>query len=624
MTEKIKNATIFAKKRPFGVFVFSLMDIRNIAIIAHVDHGKTTLVDAMLKQSGTFSDREEIETCVMDSNELERERGITIYAKNTAIMIDGGKINIVDTPGHADFGSEVERVLRMVDSVLLLVDAYEGPMPQTKFVLRKSLALGLKPIVILNKIDKPTARPDWVLDQVFDLFVELGANDEQLNFTYLYAIGRDGVAKKQLADENKDLRPLFDTILAQVPPAPSDTTKPLRMQIANLKYDNYVGRLGVGRIVEGTVKVGMTVTVIKQDGSRYNGKLTKIYTHRGLEKIEVQEAVAGDIVQIAGLPDIYVGETVAGDANAEALPTLAIDAPTLTMNFMPNSSPFAGREGSLVTSRQIRDRLERELEINVGLHVEFPDGEAEFRVSGRGEMHLSVLIEQMRREGFEMQVSQPQVIMRTVNGALEEPMETVIVDVPDEFSGTVIEKLGRRKGEMVNMSSENGSTRLEYLVPTRGLLGYRTEFMTDTKGQGTLSHIFAHYGPHKGDISRRTTGSIISGETGKTTPYALAMVQERGPLFIAPGTEVYEGMVIGASMKETMTVNPVREKKLTNMRAASADHIVQVTPPIDMNLERALEYIDSDEYVEVTPQNVRIRKQHLTEIDRKRAERTVA
>lgn len=597
------------------------MDIRNIAIIAHVDHGKTTLVDAMLKQSGTFNDRDEVVNCVMDSNELERERGITIYAKNTAIMIDGGKINIVDTPGHADFGSEVERVLRMVDSVLLLVDAYEGPMPQTKFVLRKSLALGLKPIVILNKIDKPTARPDWVLDQVFDLFVELGASNEQLEFTYLYAIGRDGVAKKLLTDENVDLRPLFDTILAQVPPAPSDTTKPMRMQIANLKYDNYVGRLGVGRIVEGIVKVGMTVTAIKPDDSRYTGKITKIYTHRGLEKVEVQEAGAGDIVQIAGLPQIYVGETVAEKPDAEGLPTLSIDAPTLTMNIMPNSSPFAGREGSLVTSRQIRDRLERELEINVGLHVEFPDGEAEFRVSGRGEMHLSVLIEQMRREGFEMQVSQPQVIMHTEDGVLKEPIETVIVDVPDEFSGTVIEALGRRKGEMENMESENGSTRLQYLVPTRGLLGYRTEFMTDTKGQGTLSHIFSHYGAHKGEISRRSTGSIISGFTGKTTPYALAMVQERGPLFVSAGTEVYEGMVIGASMKETMTVNPIREKKLTNMRASSADHIVQVTPPIDMNLERALEYIDSDEYVEVTPLNVRIRKQHLTETDRKRAER---
>ncbi len=598
------------------------MDIRNIAIIAHVDHGKTTLVDAMLKQSGTFSDREEVETCVMDSNELERERGITIYAKNTAIMVDGNKINIVDTPGHADFGSEVERVLRMVDSVLLLVDAYEGPMPQTKFVLRKSLALGLKPIVVLNKIDKPTARPDWVLDQVFDLFVELGANDDQLNFTYLYAIGRDGVAKRELTDESKDLRPLFDIILNQVPPAASDTSKELRMQIANLKYDNYVGRLGVGRIYEGIVKNGMTVTAIKPDGSRYSGKISKIYTHRGLEKIEVQEAVAGDIVQIAGLSQIYVGETIAGNAQAEALPTLAIDAPTLTMNFMPNSSPFAGREGSLVTSRQIRDRLERELETNVGLHIDFPDGDGEFKVSGRGEMHLSVLIEQMRREGFELQVSQPQVIMKEENGVVFEPVESVIVDVPDEFSGTVIEKLGRRKGEMRNMHAENGSTRLEYVVPTRGLLGYRTEFMTDTKGQGTLAHNFAEYAPWKGDIERRSTGSIISGFTGVTTAYALEGLQDRGPLFVSPGVDVYEGMVIGASMKESMTVNAIREKKLTNMRSAGAEDLTRLTPPIDMNLERALEYIEGDEYVEVTPKSVRIRKKYLTETDRKRADRS--
>lgn len=597
------------------------MEFRNIAIIAHVDHGKTTLVDAMLKQSGTFSDRDVIEKCVMDSNELERERGITIYAKNTSIIVDGVKVNIVDTPGHADFGSEVERVLRMVDSVLLLVDAYEGPMPQTKFVLRKSLALGLKPIVILNKIDKPTARPDAVLNMVFDLFVELGANDEQLNFTYLYAIGRDGVAKKNLEDQSTDLRPLFDVILQEVPPAPSDTAKPMRMQIANLKYDNYVGRIGVGRIVEGVVKSGMSVTAIKNDGTRYNGKLTKIYTHQGLDKIEVSEAVAGDIIQIAGLPEIYVGETVAQDANAEALPTLAIDAPTLTMNFMPNSSPFAGREGSLVTSRQIRERLMRELEINVGLHVDFPNGDGEFKVSGRGEMHLAVLIEQMRREGFELQVSQPQVITKEENGQLLEPMENVVIDVPDEFSGSVIEKLGKRKGEMRNLISENGSTRLEYVVPTRGLLGYRTEFMTDTKGEGTLSHNFLEYGPHKGEINRRNSGSIISGFTGTTTPYSLATIQERGPLFVSPGTEVYEGMVIGASMKETMTVNPIKEKKLTNMRASSADHIVIITPAIDMNLERALEYIDDDEYVEVTPQSVRIRKKHLTENDRKRAER---
>lgn len=596
------------------------MEFRNIAIIAHVDHGKTTLVDAMLKQSGTFTDRDVIEECVMDSNELERERGITIYAKNTAIMVDGIKINIVDTPGHADFGSEVERVLRMVDSVLLLVDAYEGPMPQTKFVLRKSLALGLKPIVVINKIDKPTARPDHVLNMIFDLFVELGATDAQLEFKHIYAIGRDGVAKMTLEEESKDLRPLFDLILGTVPPAKSDLSVPMRMQVANLKYDNYVGRIGVGRIVEGILKTGMTVTVIKQDGTRENHKITKLYTHKGLTKVEVQQAEAGDIVQIAGIPNIYVGETVAEKAEAEALPTLSIDAPTLTMNFMVNSSPFAGKEGTLVTSRQIRDRLERELETNVGLKVDFPENGDEFKVSGRGEMHLSVLIEQMRREGFELQVSQPEVIMHTAeNGAQEEPMESVIVDVPDEFSGTVIEKLGKRKGEMVNLMSENGSTRLEYIIPTRGLLGYRTEFMTDTKGEGTLSHIFSHYGAHKGDISRRSSGSIISGFDGKTTPYALAMVQERGPLFVAPGTEVYEGMVIGASMKETMTVNPVREKKLTNMRASSADHIVQVTPPIDMNLERALEYIDSDEYVEVTPKNVRIRKKWLKEFERKRA-----
>ncbi len=597
------------------------MEFRNIAIIAHVDHGKTTLVDAMLRQSGTFSDRDVVEDCVMDSNELERERGITIYAKNTAITVDGIKINIVDTPGHADFGSEVERVLRMVDSVLLLVDAYEGPMPQTKFVLRKSLALGLKPIVVINKIDKPTARPDAVLNMIFDLFVELGATNEQLDFKYIYAIGREGVAKNKLTDESKDLRPLFDLILQTVPPAKSETEKPMRLQVANLKYDNYVGRIAVGRIVEGTVKAGMNATVIKQDGSRYTGKITKLYTHQGLNKVEVAEAVAGDIVQIAGFPDIYVGETIAADAAAVALPTLAIDEPTLTMNFMPNSSPFAGREGSLVTSRQIRERLERELEINVGLHVDFPSGDGEFKVSGRGEMHLAILIEQMRREGFELQVSQPQVIMKTENGVLMEPMESVVIDVPDEFAGTVIEKLGRRKGEMTNMVSENGSTRLEYTMPTRGILGFRTEFLTDTKGEGTFSHIFSHYAAHKGDISRRSTGSIISGDTGKTTPYALAMVQERGPLFISPGTEVYEGMVIGASMKETMTVNPVREKKLTNMRASSADHIVVITPAIDMNLERALEYIDDDEYVEVTPESVRIRKKHLTENERKRAGR---
>ena len=597
------------------------MEFRNLAIIAHVDHGKTTLVDAMLKQTNSFADRTDPGVLIMDNNELERERGITIYAKNTAVVYKGVKINIVDTPGHADFGSEVERVLRMVDSVLLLVDAYEGPMPQTKFVLRKSLALGLKPIVVINKIDKPTARPDAVLNMIFDLFVELGAKDDQLDFKYIYAIGKQGISKLSLTDDNKDLTSLFDLILATVPPAASDISKPMRLQIANLKYDNYVGRIGVGRIVEGTCKMGMTATVIKSDGVRYTGKISKLYTHEGLQRVEVSEAFAGDIVQIAGFPEIYVGETVAESATADALPTLAIDGPTLTMNFMPNTSPFAGREGSLVTSRQIRERLERELEINVGLQVEFPTTDGEFKVSGRGEMHLAVLIEQMRREGFELQVSQPQVILKQENGVQMEPMETVIIDLPDNFAGTVIEKLGKRKGEMTNLTTENGSTRLEYTIPTRGILGLRTEFMTDTKGEGTFSHIFANYAPHKGEISRRTGGSIISGDQGKTTPYALAMIQERGPLFIAPGTEIYEGMVIGASMKESMTVNAVREKKLTNMRASSADHIVVITPAIDMNLERALEYIDIDEYVEVTPQNIRIRKKHLKETDRRRFDR---
>ncbi|MEK7131938.1 MAG: translational GTPase TypA [Patescibacteria group bacterium] len=597
------------------------MEFRNLAIIAHVDHGKTTLVDAMLKQTNSFADRTDPGVLIMDNNELERERGITIYAKNTAVVYKGVKINIVDTPGHADFGSEVERVLRMVDSVLLLVDAYEGPMPQTKFVLRKSLALGLKPIVVINKIDKPTARPDAVLNMIFDLFVELGAKDDQLDFKYIYAIGKQGISKLSLTDDNKDLTSLFDLILATVPPAASDISKPMRLQIANLKYDNYVGRIGVGRIVEGTCKMGMTATVIKSDGVRYTGKISKLYTHEGLQRVEVSEAFAGDIVQIAGFPEIYVGETVAESATADALPTLAIDGPTLTMNFMPNTSPFAGREGSLVTSRQIRERLERELEINVGLQVEFPTSDGEFKVSGRGEMHLAVLIEQMRREGFELQVSQPQVILKQENGVQMEPMETVIIDLPDNFAGTVIEKLGKRKGEMTNLTTENGSTRLEYTIPTRGILGLRTEFMTDTKGEGTFSHIFANYAPHKGEISRRTGGSIISGDQGKTTPYALAMIQERGPLFIAPGTEIYEGMVIGASMKESMTVNAVREKKLTNMRASSADHIVVITPAIDMNLERALEYIDIDEYVEVTPQNIRIRKKHLKETDRRRFDR---
>lgn len=594
------------------------MDFRNIAIIAHVDHGKTTLVDAMLQQSGTFSDREVVEERVMDSNDLEKERGITIYAKNTSIMLGETKVNIVDTPGHADFGSEVERVLRMVDSVLLLVDAYEGPMPQTKFVLRKSLELGLKPIVVINKIDKPAARPDEVVDMVFDLFAKLGATDEQLDFNYIYTVARDGIAKRNLEDDTKDLQPLFDLILESVPAAANEADKPMRTQPANLAYDNYVGRMGLCRIVDGTVKVGMPVTVIKLDGSREKHKITKILTTQGLNKVEVESAVAGDIVFLAGIPNLTVGETIAQDAEAEALPAISIDAPTLSMNFLVNNSPFAGREGKFVTSRQIRERLERELETNVGLQIDFSDTADVFRVSGRGEMHLSVLVETMRREGYELQVEQPQVIFKEEDGKTLEPFESVIIDVPDDFAGTVIEQLGKRKGEMINMSSDNGNTRLEYVVPTRGLLGYRMEFITATKGEGTLSHIFLKYDAHKGPIEKRATGSMISGVTGKALAYALFNLQDRGTLFIPANVEVYEGMVIGASAKETMTVNPTKGKQLTNMRSSGADEAINLTPPVDMTLERALEYIDEDEYVEVTPENVRIRKKFLTENERKR------
>ncbi len=598
------------------------MDFRNIAIIAHVDHGKTTLVDAMFAQSHTFSDREEVVERVMDSNDLEKERGITIYAKNAAITIGDTKVNIVDTPGHADFGSEVERVLRMVDSVLLVVDAYEGPMPQTKFVLRKSLELGLKPIVVLNKIDKPSARPDAVLDMVFDLFVELGATDEQLDFAHIYAIARDGIAKKELEDESTDLSPLFDVIMENVESAKSDPSKPLRMQSVNLSYDDFVGRMATGRIYEGTIKVGMPVTVIKLDGSREKQKITKLLTTEGTTKIEVQEAIAGDIVSIAGIPNINVGETIAEDPEAEAMPAISIDPPTLSMNFLVNNSPFAGTEGTLVTSRQIRERLERELETNVGLHVEFPENSDAFEVSGRGEMHLSVLVETMRREGYELQVSQPHVIFHEVDGKKEEPYETVVIDVPDTLSGSVIEALGKRQGELKTMQSENGSTRIEYLIPTRGLLGYKQEFTTATKGEGTMSHIFAEYGPFKGGIEKRANGSIICGFPGVTTGFSLANIQKRGSLFIGPGVKVYEGMVIGSSAKDSMVVNPIKGKALTNMRSSGADAAIALTPPIDMDLEKALEYIEDDEFVEVTPQNIRIRKKHLTETDRKKNKST--
>ncbi len=594
------------------------MDFRNIAIIAHVDHGKTTLVDAMLQQSGTFNERDEIVERVMDSNDLERERGITIYAKNTAIQLLDTKINIIDTPGHADFGSEVERVLRMVDSVLLLVDAYEGPMPQTKFVLRKSLELGLKPIVVINKIDKPSARPEEVLDMVFDLFAELGATEEQLDFRHIYTDARGGVAMNQIGDKSITLQPLFDLILEVVPQASSEIDKPLRMQPVNLAYDNFMGRMALGRVYEGTIKKGMKVVVKKLDGTVENHKITQLLTTKGLVKTEVDEAYAGDVVMIAGIPNINVGETISENADVEALPAIDIDPPTLTMNFLVNNSPFAGREGQYLTSRQIRERLERELETNIGLEVEFPDNADMFQISGRGEMHLSVLIETMRREGYELQVSQPQAIIREENGEMVEPYEAATIDVPDECSGTVIEQLEKRKGEMQNMNSKMGSTRLEYLIPTRGLLGYRTKFTMVTKGEGTLSHVFSHYGPHKGKIERRQTGSLISGETGKTLAFSLNNLQQRGELFVGPAEDVYEGQVIGISNKGTMTVNPIKGKHLTNMRSSGADDAINLVPPLDMNLERALEYIEEDEYVEATPKNIRIRKKWLTDIERKR------
>jgi len=594
------------------------MKYLTVAIIAHVDHGKTTLVDALLKQGGAFRENQAVETCVMDSNDQEKERGITIYAKNTAIQIGDTKVNIVDTPGHADFGSEVERVLRMVDSVLLLVDAYEGPMPQTRFVLRKSLELGLRPIVVINKIDKPTARPAWVLDQVFDLFVQLGATDEQCDFAHVYTIARDGVAKREVADESSNLQPLFDTILERVQPRENDVTKPFRMQIANLAYDSFTGRQGIGRIVDGSVKTGANVFVISNDGVKRKAKISKITTSLGLNKAEISEAFAGDIISIAGIPDIYVGETVTTDEATESLPPITIDPPTLKMQFFVNDSPFAGKEGDYVTSRHIRDRLEKELEMNVGLKVEFKD-DGSFVVAGRGELHLAVLIETMRREGFELQVGAPEVIFHEENGVQVEPFEKCVINVPDESAGAVIEKMGKRRGIMQDMKSERGLTNLEFLIPTRGLLGFRREFITLTRGEGILSSGFEKYAPYAGDINKREVGSMISGENGVAMTYSLWNLQERGPIFIAPQTEIYEGMIIGEHLKGSdLVVNATKNKQLTNMRASGTDEAMTLTPPRLMTLEDALDYVGDDELVEITPTKVRLRKKKLKEHERKR------
>jgi GTP-binding protein len=598
------------------------MDIRNIAIIAHVDHGKTTLVDALLKQGGAFAEHEldAAGELIMDSNDQEKERGITIYAKNTSIKYKDCKINIVDTPGHADFGSEVERILRTVDCVLLVVDAQEGPMPQTKFVLKKSLELGLRPIVVINKIDKPAARPMKVVDMVFDLFGTLGANNEQLDFPYIFAIAREGVAKQKLDDTSTNLNPLFELIMKHVPPAQQNASVPFRMQPSSLGYDNYVGRLGIGRVYEGVAKTGDNVVIKKSDGSSRKGKITKIFIYEGLGRKEVEQATPGDIVIIAGIPDIYVGETITTDENAEPLPSIHIDPPTISMTFMVNNSPFAGKEGKLVTTRHIKARLDKEKETNVGLHVQDIPNSDSYKVSGRGELHLAVLIEAMRREGFELQVSRPEVIMREENGVKMEPIEQAIIDVPESVAGTIIDLLNRRKGEMVDMRTEEGHTRMEFKVPTRGLLGFRGEFIIETRGEGILNHSFIAYEPYKGSLPGRSRGSIISMLAGESTAYDLFNVQERGKLFIGAAVKMYEGMIIGESAKDQdMAVNVTKGKKLTNMRASGSDDAINLTPITPMTLEQALEYIDDDELVEITPTNIRLRKKLLTENERKRA-----
>lgn len=561
----------------------------------------------------------------MDVNALEQERGITIYSKNASLFYRDTKINIVDTPGHADFGSEVERVLRSIDSVLLVVDAQEGPMPQTKFVLKKSLELGLKPIVIINKIDKPAANPDLTHEKVLELFMDLGANNDQLDFKTVYAIGREGIAKLNLTDESKDLTPLLETIIQEVPAAPADISLPLRFQPFNLAYDNFLGRLGIGRVYEGTMKVGDSVFIKNQNGHTRTGKITKLFTFHGMERREATEALAGDIVMIAGLPDIYIGETVCANADQESLSAIKIDEPTISLNFLVNDSPFAGRDGKFVTGRQIRERLERELEINVGLKVDFspPAGGSEyFRIYGRGELHIAILLENMRREGYELQVSQPQVIIKKINGERVEPFEEAIVDVPESLSGVVIQKMGQRSGKMISMEQHHGEVRLTFEIPTRGLLGFRNEFMIDTKGEGILSSRFIEFRPHVGEIKRRQVGSMVSMETGKALGFSLFNLQDRGTLYIAPNTEVYEGMVIGnVSKGMDMTVNPIKGKKLTNMRAAGSDENILLTPPYQVSLEGGLEIMSEDEYLEVTPKNIRLRKKYLTEVDRTRAQR---
>ena len=597
--------------------------IRNIAIIAHVDHGKTTLVDAMLKQSHVFRENEKVAERVMDSNALEKERGITILSKNTSVMYNDIKINIVDTPGHADFGGEVERVLKTVDGVLLLVDAFEGAMPQTREVLKKSLSLGLKPIVVINKIDRPGATPEKVVDQVIELFIELNASDEQLEFPVVYASAKNGIAKMNLDDDTTDLHCLFETIVNTINPPNCDEEGPAQMLVSNIDYDDYVGRIAVGRVERGIIKTGMPVAICGKEEKITQGRVAKVYTHVGLDKVEVEEGKAGDIIELAGLADINIGDTICDFNHPEKIPFVDIDEPTVSMTFSVNNGPFAGKEGQFITSRHIRDRLFKELERNVSLRVKETDSPDSFEVSGRGELHLSVLIETMRREGFELLVSRPKVIFKEIDGVKCEPIEDLVVNVPDDCVGNVIEKLGRRKAEMVNMEpAEDGHTKIEFKIPARGLIGYRTEFLTDTKGEGTMNHIFASYEPYKGDIQARVRGTIVAFENGKSVTYGLYNAQDKGDLFIGPGVEVYEGMIVGLNSRgEDLAINVCKEKHLTNTRASGSDDALRLVPPIQMSLEKAIEFIQDDELVEVTPKSIRLRKKILDTKERERANR---
>ena len=598
-------------------------NIRNIAIIAHVDHGKTTLVDALLRQSHIFRDNEVVQERIMDSNDLEKERGITILSKNTSVQYKDIKINIVDTPGHADFGGEVERVLKTVDGVLLLVDAFEGAMPQTREVLKKSLALDLKPIVVINKIDRPGADPSKVIDQVIELFIELNATDEQLDFPVVYASAKLGIGKLDLNEESNDLTCLFETIVNTIEPPNCDEDGTMQMLVSNIDYDDYVGRIAVGRLERGIVKSGMNITVCKKDDKTINGKIAKVYTHQGLEKVEVLEAKAGDIIELSGIADINIGDTICDPTNVEKIPFVDIDEPTVSMTFSVNDGPFAGREGEFVTSRHLRDRLFKELEKNVSLRVKETDRAEAFEVSGRGELHLSVLIETMRREGFELLVSRPKVIYKEIDGVKCEPIERLVVNVPDDCIGNVIEKLGRRKAEMLNMEpAEDGHTKVEFKIPARGLIGYRTEFLTDTKGEGVMNHIFDSYEPYKGDIQSRVRGTIVAWEAGTSITYGLYNAQDKGELFIGPGVEVYEGMIVGLNSRgEDLAINVCKEKHLTNTRASGSDDALRLVPPLQMSLEKAIEFIQDDELVEVTPKNIRLRKKILDTKTREREAR---